>query len=252
MKKREDLLSKSDADNLLRFIQSCLFCNNEEELRQLVADLKNLFIHEYALCGYGKIERSAHEPYALLNVNYPASWVDAYVSLGLENRDPIVTENFQHYSLQYWTDTYRKHRDCKSFISNAEDCGLREGYSYGLKTYNGEKTSLFSFAGRSVERHDRTELILEYVIPHIHQAFARITENRRNKQSLPAPRLSSREKEVLRWSKDGKNTWEISVILSISADTVKFHIKNIMQKLEVVSRTQAVAAALELGLIGIE
>ena len=41
-------------------------------------------------------------------------------------------------------------------------------------------------------------------------------------------------------------------ILGISERTVKFHIKNIMQKLDVVSRPQAVAVAIEQGLIEIE
>jgi DNA-binding CsgD family transcriptional regulator len=62
-------------------------------------------------------------------------------------------------------------------------------------------------------------------------------------------RLSGREKEVLLWLKHGKSSWEISVILEISESTVNFHVKNAMRKLNSVSRTQAVAVALENGLI---
>ncbi len=47
----------------------------------------------------------------------------------------------------------------------------------------------------------------------------------------------------------GKSSWEISVILNISERTVNFHIYNIMQKLEAVNRTHAVAVATSLGLI---
>lgn len=64
--------------------------------------------------------------------------------------------------------------------------------------------------------------------------------------------LSTREQEVLMWSKQGKSSWEIAEILSISERTVNFHVKNIMQKLSAVSRTQAVALAIERGLINIE
>jgi DNA-binding CsgD family transcriptional regulator len=39
------------------------------------------------------------------------------------------------------------------------------------------------------------------------------------------------------------------MILSISINTVKFHLRNIMEKLDVVSRTQAVAVALQDGLL---
>jgi len=64
--------------------------------------------------------------------------------------------------------------------------------------------------------------------------------------------LSTREQEVLTWSKQGKSSWEIAAILNISERTVNFHVKNIMQKLSAVSRTQAVALAIERGLINIE
>jgi DNA-binding CsgD family transcriptional regulator len=252
MKKSRDLLSKNDADLALEIIHSCFFCENELQFREIVINLGNLIPYEYALCGFGKIRRDTNEPYNLINVSYPANWVETYVAKGLETRDPIVHENFKSYNVQYWTDTYRKYNNSKTFVSTAEEFGLREGYSYGLKTYNGDKTSLFSFAARSMERHPRTELVLEYIIPHLHQAFAMISDDRRQTHNESAAHLSAREKEILQWAKEGKSTWEISVILSISKDTVKFHIKNVMQKLQVVSRTQAVAAALQSGLIGFE
>lgn len=58
----------------------------------------------------------------------------------------------------------------------------------------------------------------------------------------PCP-LSPRELEVLRWVRDGKSTWEISVILGISAGTVSNHIRNISEKLSVSTRVQAVVCA---------
>lgn len=64
--------------------------------------------------------------------------------------------------------------------------------------------------------------------------------------------LSLREKEVLNWLKKGKSSWEIASILHIGESTVNFHITNIMQKLNAVSRTQAVAIAVEQGLINSE
>lgn len=61
--------------------------------------------------------------------------------------------------------------------------------------------------------------------------------------------LSMREKEVLKWLKMGKSSWDISIILGISERTVNFHITNIMKKLDAMTRTQAVAISIEKGLI---
>lgn len=64
--------------------------------------------------------------------------------------------------------------------------------------------------------------------------------------------LSAREKEVLNWLKHGKSSWDISAILGISERTVNFHIYNIMKKLEVVNRPQAVAVATHLGMLEVD
>ena len=60
--------------------------------------------------------------------------------------------------------------------------------------------------------------------------------------------LSQRETEVLSWLKTGKSSWDISVILGISERTVNFHVRNIVQKLNAVSRVHAVAVAAEKGI----
>lgn len=61
--------------------------------------------------------------------------------------------------------------------------------------------------------------------------------------------LTKRETEVLRWISNGKTTWEISVILLLSEATIAFHVKNLMCKLDVHNRQQAVVVALRSGLI---
>jgi DNA-binding NarL/FixJ family response regulator len=61
--------------------------------------------------------------------------------------------------------------------------------------------------------------------------------------------LSGREMEVLRRMAAGKSNKEIGAELFISEGTVKTHIKSIFTKLDVVTRTEAVATATRRGLI---
>lgn len=63
------------------------------------------------------------------------------------------------------------------------------------------------------------------------------------------PELSERELEVLRLMARGKSNLEISTALSIAEGTVKFHVKNILGKLAVGDRTQAMIVALKRGII---
>ncbi|HLC15619.1 MAG TPA: autoinducer binding domain-containing protein [Thermodesulfovibrionia bacterium] len=248
MKDLENLLSKKDVVCLLELIHSSLSCSSEEELRKLIGRLKYLIPFKFTLCGLGKINSDCTvNSYNILNISYPSEWLELYVSQRFDKIDPIVKENCLNFRLQYWADTYTKHGSPKEFISHAEDVGMRAGYTYGLRNFNGNEGSLFSFAGDSIEHHPRTEIILEYFIPHFHQALTRILH-----QHQTCSTLSLREKEVLKWLKEGKSTWEISVILYISQNTIKFHVRNIMQKLNAVKRSQAVAIAIEQGLIDIE
>ncbi len=61
--------------------------------------------------------------------------------------------------------------------------------------------------------------------------------------------LSQRECECLQLIAGGKTSWEIGEILDISHHTVNAHIRNIVRKLGVASRPQAVAEAFRRGLI---
>ncbi len=61
--------------------------------------------------------------------------------------------------------------------------------------------------------------------------------------------LSSREIEILTWTSQGKTYWEIGCILGIQENTVKKHMLNIFEKLNVTNNTHAVSKALIHGII---
>jgi two-component system NarL family response regulator len=69
---------------------------------------------------------------------------------------------------------------------------------------------------------------------------------------LPGADLSAREVEVLRLVARGDINKEIAVSLGISESTVKNHLNNILTKLEVRDRTEAVTTALRRGYISLE
>ena len=61
--------------------------------------------------------------------------------------------------------------------------------------------------------------------------------------------LSEREIEVLKWTADGKSAQDIAEILLLSKNTVDFHIKNSIRKLNVPNKTAAVVRAVLMGMI---
>ncbi|MCA9935589.1 MAG: hypothetical protein KC415_16755 [Anaerolineales bacterium] len=94
------------------------------------------------------------------------------------------------------------------------------------------------------EREPMAELLREHPSSYASKLLAAWGVNN---AALIEP-LSQRELEVLQLLADGLSNKAIAQTLIIAASTVKKHLKNIYQKLNVHSRTEAIARARELGL----
>jgi two-component system NarL family response regulator len=81
--------------------------------------------------------------------------------------------------------------------------------------------------------------------------FAAISKGADERPSMPAPRLTDREMEVLRLVAQGLNNRDIAKQLFISENTVKNHIRNILEKLHLHSRMEAVVYAVREKMIEI-
>lgn len=64
--------------------------------------------------------------------------------------------------------------------------------------------------------------------------------------------LSEREHEVLQWLTRGYTNREMADALSVSAETIKTHISNILGKLQARDRTHAAVIGLRRGLVSAE
>jgi two-component system, NarL family, response regulator len=69
------------------------------------------------------------------------------------------------------------------------------------------------------------------------------------KERKNQPQLSDRELETLQLITNGKSNQEIATTLYITEGTVKFHVNNILAKLQVRDRTQAVVAVMKQGIL---
>jgi len=81
--------------------------------------------------------------------------------------------------------------------------------------------------------------------------FAAMTKVSADRPQIPAPRLTDREMEVLKLVAKGKNNRDIAKDLYISENTVKNHIRNILEKLHLHSRMEAVVYAVREKLLEI-
>jgi len=125
-----------------------------------------------------------------------------------------------------------------------------------LTTYHGDVQALRAFkagaSGYLLKNLLRKELI--DTIHLVHNGGRRIPPEIASEiaEHATADALSDREIEVLRCVAQGNANKRVALLLGISEDTVKAHMKSILAKLGANDRTHAVTIALKRGIIEVE
>ena len=134
--------------------------------------------------------------------------------------------------------------------------------AHGTCAPDGRIGTFFGFCRLREPAKPQHAYIAELLVPYVHTAWARTRYYESTKTAMTAATvpssvtsgvgnriLTGRELEILHWVYEGKSNMEIGMILGISGLTVKNHVQNILRKLNVQNRTQAVAKGLSLNLL---
>ncbi len=211
--------------------------------------LKALVPLDAVLCALVRLDTrmGALEVKAILAIDWPSEWLALYQDHRYDLVDPVLRIHFAHYAPQVWSHTYRNatSSDERQFIETSGRFGLRNGMTLGMACSGQSGGSVLSFVGEDFLHEPRYHIMLKYLTPMLHGILVRLAGG--------APRavsLTAREREALHWASLGKTTWETARIMGISERTVTFHFHNVMRKLKVRNRVQAIAQAVALGVFG--
>jgi DNA-binding NarL/FixJ family response regulator len=129
-----------------------------------------------------------------------------------------------------------------------DDDNLFEAIKSGAQGYvlkNTDTETFFDLLNGAVQGEAPISRRLAGKILH---EFARRTSEDKEPAERPEE-LSVREKDVLRFVAEGLTNRDIGARMSLSENTIKYHLKNILQKLHLRNRAQAVAYAMQSGLV---
>lgn len=127
---------------------------------------------------------------------------------------------------------------------------LRNAVAHGVRGADGTIKSYYCFSRVPEPFPPRLTYILKILAPFMDATLSRVlaqeeTDNRNSASSA----ITEREAQILRRIKDGHTNMEIAALLGISPHTVKNHVGRILFKLDVQTRAQATAKAIQLGVL---
>ena len=135
-------------------------------------------------------------------------------------------------------------------VSDEED-DLYEAIKAGATGYLLKEISIEEVASAIRAVHGGQSLISPSMASKLLTEFASMIKRTDDRQQVPTPRLTDREMEVLKLVAKGLNNRDIAKQLFISENTVKNHIRNILEKLQLHSRMEAVVYAVREKLLDI-
>jgi DNA-binding CsgD family transcriptional regulator len=116
------------------------------------------------------------------------------------------------------------------------DFGIRHQVIVPLTPQGGIDRRLLLFRGEGPDFTERELVMLRLVRPHLAELHAR-----RDRELRGEPNLTPRQWEILRQVATGASNAQIARTLGLSDATVRKHLENIFLRLQVLSRTEALA-----------
>ncbi|MCW2746475.1 MAG: two component transcriptional regulator, LuxR family [Mycobacterium sp.] len=132
-----------------------------------------------------------------------------------------------------------------------EEADLYEAIKAGASGYLLKEISIEEVATAIRQVHDGQSLISPSMATKLLTEFASMIKKTDTRQQVPTPRLTDREMEVLKLVAKGLANRDIARQLFISENTVKNHVRNILEKLQLHSRMEAVVYAVREKLLEI-
>ncbi|HCR3984719.1 TPA: transcriptional regulator SdiA [Kluyvera ascorbata] len=178
---------------------------------------------------------------------YPDAWMSHYKSANYMAIDPVLKpDNFSLGHLP-WDDELFS--DAQELWQAARAHGLQTGATQCLMLPNHAHGFLSVSRTRtpgSIQHQDEIALRLQILLEMSLLALLRVEDEMVMPREM---KFSKRELEILKWTAEGKTSAEISMILSISENTVNFHQKNMQKKFNAPNKTQIACYAAAIGLI---
>jgi DNA-binding CsgD family transcriptional regulator len=203
----------------------------------------------FEFCAYGiRMPVPISRPAVAMFSNYSCEWRDCYNQRGYIQVDPTVKHALKSTLPVIWS--YDLFETAPELWEEARTHGLQVGWAQASRDANGAigLLTLARSAGQLTPSElQANQLKMSWLTQLAHAGMGRLLLPKLVPETQVI--MTAREREVLRWTAEGKTAYEISRILSVSERTINFHINNVVSKLGASNKTQAAVKAAALGML---
>ena len=250
-----DTVDAADLPSVDRFTRAMFKSTTHEDLSSALAifarwaGFRWYAVHDAN--GYRPSSACFSEPMRL--TNYPPELWRHYDESGFARHDPIIRALECSAQAIHWGEIpalLSLTRAQEGVLSSAFRAGIGTGLSIAVRVPGGRQGVVTLISDRPVKIASRHKATIGFVAPIAFEAAKRTGGAQVLRDVVPDLRVSPRQLECLILVGRGKSDWEAGQILGLSEETVHRHVECVRVKLGVRRRTQLVAKALHLGLIG--
>jgi transcriptional regulator EpsA len=249
----QDVDVGTDRELLLNIIERATEVINADEFMDMINnEVSRLLPHEVFACGFGGVSPKGSYVHKVLQKNSPNEYYLELLQPDGRIDSPLMTRwrnTQQPVMFQSGRDDHEYPAD---WIRIFNKYNLQNTIAHGVLDMQGALTSYFIFSRNQGEVGLKHIYLLKLLTPHLHVALVRVLATLQDFGDYAGAihtLISERQRQIIHWLHEGKTNWEIARILGMTEKNVKYHVEQILLKLDVRNRTQAVACAVGLGLL---
>ena len=196
----------------------------------------------------------------LIISNYPKKWIETYKESKLQFIDPVISKALRQSLPFKWDENLNFISDINftKVFSLSSKYNIENGHTFVLHDHFSNLCLLSFIVENNNHNAEEDKFLIDENIMQMQlidfnaQTYKLIEAGSMKNTfntSMSRPIFTQREHEVLYWASMGKTYPEVSSMLSISVSTVKFHMSNVINKLQVTNARQAIRQAVAMDLI---
>lgn len=193
----------------------------------------------------GLVENPTRVSTPILISTWPDEWQEHWVEKKLWHVDPIVHANLVRTEPFEWKEIFQaSSREGRQVFYEARAFGLADGFTVPSHHLSGPINTV-TVVGEKLDWSPKERAMMHLLSLYFVGTLKRLMGETRDTDA--DPKFTAREIQVINYIATGKTSSEVADILSISENTVGFHMKRILTKLDCHTRTQAVVEAYRRG-----